>query len=218
MSKTEIKQRDGQVMVKVTVETSEAVIQFSDILEAVKVEPDDCSGPPWEDCDGFEHRVIQDETDGEAIGCFRDDRGRMMRVVTEEFEAWGSAARGASKQVEFEAHAAEVKRTVEQLAKWHSQGWGVWNVGCRFQGYSAAVCGFYDDDGDSEYMRDNVREIAGEVAEQMIKDGYTVEGYSRQPYDQNGWKKVEIRKRLKDSKAVKRVTLPSIMDPQDLRD
>lgn len=196
MTRTAIKQRDGKVMVKVTVETTEAVIQFSDIIEACKVEPDDCSEAPWESCDGFEHEVVKDTTDGESVGSFRDSRGRMMRVVTDEFEAWGSAGRGASRQAEFEAHAAEVKRTIEQLVRWHSNGWGVWCVSCRFQGYTDSCCGFYDEDSDSEYMRENVREIAGNVAREMVKDGYTIEGWTEQPYDPNGWRKSQIRARL----------------------
>lgn len=217
VSRTEIKQRDGDKMIRVVVETSEAVVSFDDILEAVKVEPDDCSEAPWESCDGYEHRVIDDETGGDAVGSFFDrHEGRRKRVVTDEFENWGSALRGASKQVQFEAHAEEVKRTIEQLARWYSSGWGVWCVSCRFKGYTDSCCGFYDDDGDSEYMRENVREIAGNVARDMVKDGYTVEGWEERPYDPNGWRKSQIRERLKAS--VKRVELASIMEPGELRD
>jgi len=198
MTKTAIKQRDGNVMVKVSVETTPAVIQFSDILEACEVKPDEDAEAPWDNCDGYEHEVIKDNTDGESAGSFRDGRGRMMRCVTSEFEDWGSAPSGASKQVVFEAHAAEVKRTLQQLAKWHGNGWEVFGVVCNFQGYHDSCWGFYDDEGcDGPYMRENIREIAGNVAAQMVKGGYTVEGW--QPWtgtDRNAYKKNQIRQRL----------------------
>lgn len=172
MTNTEIKQRDGDVMVSVTVKTEPATISFDEILESVEVEHDEHSEAPWESCDGYEHEVIDDNTDGNSAGSFRDSRGRMKRCVTDQFEAWGSAYRGASKQVVFEAHAREVKRTLEQLAKWHADGWEVWCVSCDFKGCSDSLCGVYDDDGD--YVKEVSREIASNVADQLEKQGYTV--------------------------------------------
>lgn len=166
--------RDGETMVEVSVTTRPAVIQFSDILERVKVEPDDFAEAPWDNSDGYEHEVIDDNTDGESVGSFSDSRGKMKRVITKEFSDWGSAGRGASKQVQFEAHAKEVARSLRQIVKWYENGWSVWCVSCSYLGCSDSLCGIYDDDGD--YVEEQKSEIAANVAAELEEQGYTVEG------------------------------------------
>src|SRR4051794_33966428 len=108
---TTSKTRHGNTLVKVTVEATDAEIAFADILESVRVVPDDDADAPWDNCDGFEHRVVDDATDGEAHGSFWADRRHRERIVLVHPESWGNyrywRERGASKQVAFELERAE---------------------------------------------------------------------------------------------------------------
>ena len=76
-----MRMRAGDLMVTTMIQAESAVIDFRDILEATKVMPDDSCKPPWETCDGLDHHVVADETDGEASGAFDGGRRGRQRVI-----------------------------------------------------------------------------------------------------------------------------------------
>lgn len=50
------KHRHGDTML--LIESESAVVDFSDIVDSCRVEHDDYSEPPWEDCDGYKHEKL----------------------------------------------------------------------------------------------------------------------------------------------------------------
>jgi len=179
MKMTVVKHRDGDTLVKVTVETQPATIDFADILAATRLEPDDSSDAPWDNDDGFKHDTVRDNTEGRSAGSYstRHGWGKAMRVVLENPEGWGNYGyyrkHGASRQVAFEMTRQEWKRTTEQLAKWHDQGWEAWGIICNYEGCKESCWGFYGE-ADDAYIKESMKDIAGEVASQLEQDGYTV--------------------------------------------
>src|SRR5579872_6944668 len=128
--RSEHQHRHGDTMVIVTVETRPAVIDFEEIREAVKVEPDDgMSEAPWENCDGFQHELrlprIDCETDSDAC-IHHDGRYRIFDVPydTDLFNWYRK--NGASRQVAREAVARSRQQTIEQLKTWYERGWEWW--------------------------------------------------------------------------------------------
>ncbi len=169
-------------MVTVTVAVESATVEFDDLLEAVRLDPDEGAEPPWENSDGFEHTVISDETEGAAAGSFFGDRnsryhGRHRVVVKKDqwsnFKYW--RVHGASKQVAYELARLEERRTAELIAGWYDYGWEVWCISCHFKGVRDSCCGFYGESG-SDYIKECMAEIAKNVALELQKDGYTVNG------------------------------------------
>lgn len=165
--------RDGDNMVSVSVSVSPAVIDYNDILAAVEVEPDDWYMAPWENCDGYAHHVVEcGEFDREAAGAFYN-RGYKLIVLDEDTSdvyEW-HRARGASKQVAREMEYMARRRLIAQLREWYRDGWQWWQVTCDYHGASAGIGGVDDYD----YAYNEVRhDVAGEVAYELEKEGYTV--------------------------------------------
>jgi len=101
-----MRMRVDDLMVTTLTKAEPAVLDFEDILEATRVMPADCSQAPWQTCDGLDHHVVTDNTDGKASGSFDGARRGRQGVVLDYPERWGNfawhRARGASKQVAFE--------------------------------------------------------------------------------------------------------------------
>jgi hypothetical protein len=186
--KTEHKHRDGATMVLVSVETRPAVVEFSDIRDAVKVEPDEwMSEKPWENCCGYDHELRLPNDDGEADSeaCIHHDRRQRIIDVPCDTDLFNWYRKnGASRQVAREAVARARQRKIEQLAKWYSDGWEWWAVSCDYLDASASVCGVDEYGYASGACAD---EIAEEVAAELVKAGYTVNGIpdSRRSYLDN---------------------------------
>ncbi len=173
------------ITTSVTVTETDRIVQFDDILASVTVEYDEwMSEEPWDHCDGWEH-------DYERVGYnhhvgIRDSRGYgwsnanresfLITVSDDQIKEWGNYdyyhARGCSKQVAAEL-VAEVKRdALDQLVKWHSDGWNWYRTIGEYEGYVGSVGGI-DCPDHAEEMR---YEIADEIAADMEADGYIVEG------------------------------------------
>lgn len=175
--KTQHQHRDGDTMVLVSVETQPAIIDFEDILEAVQVEPDEgMNETPWDTCEGLEHTLRLPRTDCEtdSDACIHHDRRYRIFEVPYDHDLYRwYRSNGASRQVAQEAVARSRQRTIEQLANWYQNGWEWWAVSCEFMGESASVCGV---DSYEYASGDCAQDIAEEVAAQLIKAGYTVNG------------------------------------------
>jgi len=197
--------RQGDTMI--AVETAPAVVEFDDILEATKVVYDECAcDAPWDMCDGFEHTVVApSRVDGypESMRgyCYCNANREHIVIRLPEREdydiyEWHREC-GASKQVANEAVAAERRRTLDLLTKWYSDGWEYWGVKCNLE-----VLGeeFYDSVwgiDDKDYAeREIVPEIADNVAAELEKAGFTVNGRPKRVYPSRADKQARLRYNL----------------------
>lgn len=206
MTTKTITERVGAVVVRVQVETLESRVDFADILEAVKVSPDDHSPAPWDDCDGYEHTLTRAERydDGRRASemrgyCYAD---RRMQVITlpkgEDYGVYDyHRARGASKQVARELSAQARAKTIDQLKRWYENGWQVWYVACDYLGAHDSLGGVYDDSGD--YLEDVKREVAANVAHELESQGFEVFG---QPEEKPRDWRAEFRRNLNSQNRV----------------
>lgn len=184
MSKTTLTRVDD-VMVEVKVKS--ALIDFNDILDHARIEEDDDSRAPWEDCDGFEHyatytaasrgdadpRLDTELADTNAMRGSVWVQGRDFAIITIDHyysRDWGPSYKGMSKQVRAEAEARNVQVTIDQLVDWYKYGWESYGVVCEYGKYEDSCWG-YDD---LKYAESQRVEHALEVARQMESDGYTV--------------------------------------------
>jgi hypothetical protein len=169
--------RDGDTMVEVIVRTRPAVIDYADIREAVEVDADECmSDAPWENCDGFKHdlRDVRDDADLKSEACIYHQGSRQIIELTEDHGIYEYLReRGASRQTAREAVANDRRRTLDILKGWYRDGWEWWYVHCDYLDASAGVGGVDDYEYASEACAD---EIAGEVAHDLEKKGYTING------------------------------------------
>jgi hypothetical protein len=151
-------------------------VDWSEILEACEIVIDEHANAPWEDCDGWEHELVDDESSGEAAGYVYSSRHAQMVKLTNP-EAWGNfehfQSAGASKQVAFELTAWIQRKAKEQIAEWHNNGWTYYGVKCEMHGEHASVWGIDSE----EYAREEVLpEIASEMAGLLAKAGFHVTG------------------------------------------
>lgn len=143
-------------------------------------ECDDWPETPWENADGWDHTFEEysyrshDDTKysyKHIKNTHYSNRG-FIEVSNDDIIKWGCVgATGCSKQVRFEAIARAKREATEQLVKWYEDGWYV-NVAFAVWGdYSDNVGGIYGDDCD-----EMIEECRHNVADQMERDGYIVEG------------------------------------------
>lgn len=206
-----IRRREGDIMVKIAVETEPAIIAFADILAATRLEEDE-DYDPW-DGDGFEHEVhevsygsakgLPEEADVEEMaGYIWTDAGRRVVVTVDprDTKDWGSGHRGCSRQVEAEMKAMEVQRSLKYICDWYEGNRHGYGVVCNFKGHMDSCWG-YDDE---EYAESQREEHALIVAHELEAENYTVTG---KPVEQqligNRWRltpqqqKAEFRHNLK---------------------
>jgi hypothetical protein len=181
--KKSYKHRDGDTFVNVTVELEPAVVQFSEILDAIRIEVDGDYDPL--DGDTHAHELLdipEVEVDWENVqaAVYTERRGHrrpgwcLIQLNDDPHDPGSCGAHGMSKQVRYE-YAARVKA---QLLKYIQDAYadritGYGAVG-NFRGFHASCWGFEPE----EYAESEGRpEIASEIAEKMIDAGYTVVGY-----------------------------------------
>lgn len=207
--------RSGDKLIKTSVRTTveDVTIEFSDILDATKIESDEMiHTAPWEDCDGMEHEVIRDDSDGCAAGYFHGDRhsrySGARRVVIAK-DAWGNfayhRANGASKQVAFQLARAEEKRTAEQIASYYANGWNCFAIVCEFKGEIESVGGYYASEpttrADDAYLKESMREIALQMASNLEAKGYEIIGKPDRKAEYIQSRINEIRRKLNSQNA-----------------
>lgn len=195
-----------------------AIIDFKVLLDAVAVEEDCHTSPPWDDCDGWEHDLEDYNADrfNGNLDAFKKTRGYLSIdrsrykyervVVTDESFCGDSRAnrfeyfrrKGAAKQVAHELVAAQDRGYIDQIVEWygHYQEVGVsLEIEIGGKTYESSCHGF-----EEEYGRDEGRtEVASAVIYDLAKDGFTVVGYDRHvQYDANRtWhKKEQLRRNL----------------------
>lgn len=168
-----------------------AKIDFNWLLRHTVTEPDDDVGMPWDDQDGWEHKLIDFDSFRGSLDDLRKTRGYLnphkhgytcVRVTDESFCGDSRQARidrlrnkGASKQVAREAVAAQDRRYIDQIVEWYTDGYQCvcvsLDVIAAGQCYYACCGGF-----ELEARDDAKEEIAGEVASQLESDGFIVVG------------------------------------------
>ena len=166
----------GDRMITVTTKDESRVVQWDDIEGSV--ESDDCYGEcPWDDCDGWEHEFEREHWNDHDDKLY--SRGRVNRnwrdggsgyiVIDDDTirDKWGVS----------EDRIAEVKRdAIDQLVKWYENGW-CYVVACaRYDDYSDYLGGILTDDGCNDHAEECVEQCRHEVAAQLERDGYIVEG------------------------------------------
>lgn len=163
------------------------IIDFDDLQ--IEILPEANSDAPWDNCDGYEHTVApveryDDQRNASGYfmsrhraGVIKLDFDSYSKKVGKRLTGYGTDgffhARGASKQVAFEAEKENERRTREQLAKWYGDGWQAYGIVVKFNGKHVDSCwGFYDD-ADEGYSKQIV--MQGAVAE-LESRGYIVRG------------------------------------------
>jgi hypothetical protein len=169
--------RVGDVMLTVTAES--AIVDFDSILEATTVEVDDDMGPPWKEHDGWEHALKKSDY---LRGYNEDDwvRGKGVVVVSRdqarEWGVYGYTPGHTHKQRAWERGERIRRKAIDQIVRWYEHGYTWYGVVCKFKGHRASIWGIQTegDSPDDPYLDETRRELAGEVADELEKDGYTV--------------------------------------------
>jgi len=165
-------ERQGDTVVKVTIDTTPAHITWGEVLDAVKVEPDNDQEVPWEYCDGYEHELIAVDADGDPNSFFDGRRRVVVRVNYDSGLYKYYRQQGASRGVADQLTRQTMARTREQLTAWYRNGWEWWVVVGKLHDCYASVGGI-----DSYEYADEMRlEIADELAYELEKLGYTITG------------------------------------------
>lgn len=170
---------DDVIVTTTTTEARPRVIDYADILDAAEIVPDEDMGPPWENCDGFEHKARRSIGQGESQdyqrrGYCHDSDGRAVLIElttddSDDLEFYRE--RGASRQVAAELVAMDRRRRLDQLVKWYSHGWEWYGVTCEFYGRGDSIWGI----DDYEYARTDVLPgIVAEVAGQLEEAGHVI--------------------------------------------
>lgn len=175
---------DQVLEIESTVTAYRREIDWQEVRATARVEQDQYSGPPWEDDDGFEHRVV----DADSVEGYNEDHtfwaGHTRKLVVVDREVargWGSAYHGASKQVEAEAKAAELARSYALLVKWRKGEWYVYGVVVDFLDETESLWGIYTEDecfevGDDKYLAEVADEMAGQACDALEKKGFVILG------------------------------------------
>ena len=170
--------RVGDTIVTTTVRTEveSATIDFADILEASQIEPDECmwGETPWDNCDGYEH-TAEHPALPRGRGACHDGDGRYVEIKMEfdrDLFEW-YRERGATKQVAHEMVALSLRKRLDTLVDWSTNGWEWWHVHCEYKDEIDSCHGIDDHD----YAYNDVRlECALNVAHELEQAGYEVHG------------------------------------------
>lgn len=172
---------DKMYIVTNTVTVTDAIVDFNDIVKACEVVADDHHrDPPWENCDGYDHELVNVDDMPQhynPVYVTHNRAGGKLIVIDEErwAEVCGNFqylhARGYAKQVAHQMVAKLLRQTYEQLIKWYNDGWEYWGVTCDYLDATSSMWGIDDYD----YAHDDVRvEMAQDVACQLKKLGYDI--------------------------------------------
>jgi hypothetical protein len=193
----------------IAVESTPAVIDFNDLLNATRViEDTDFNEAPWENWDGWEHVARNarglDHADARDMQgyCRTWDRGERLVITLPAGDTDGvyryAREGGASRQVAAETLARARRQTIAQLVEWYENGWQWYGVRCCVTvlgvEYEASLWGI----DDPEYAERDVKvEMAFDVAGQLEEAGFTV---ANKPAGRHGLtreeKQASIRRRL----------------------
>jgi hypothetical protein len=198
--------RIGNTLISVTteIETESAVIDYADILAATTVESDDDNGEtPWDDCDDWEHTIDKLDssrhTDSRPRNvCYSDGYRRYIRINVDAekmgLTGWKHFhAQGASKGVAHQLAAMEIRRAIDQLVKWYTDGWQYYGVVCKFKDVHESVWRIDDYD----YAHDEVRhEIAYQAATELERQGYEVVNRPDAKLDHRKTKRERLKRKL----------------------
>jgi|GEM_PF-5100859 len=171
-----------------------AFLHWADILDKTEIEPDDDTGMPWEEQDGYEHTMREvdrcehgDLT--EALGYVRGGRhggqAHIIEIDDDSFAGDSPESRfdyfrfqGASKQVAAEMVACQDRHYIRQIADWYRNGPYWWYVKCEVdidgREYEDAVGGVLDDEFGDYANKECRDEVAGNVAYALEAAGYVV--------------------------------------------
>lgn len=161
-------------------------IDFNDIVRAVEIEEDSDSGflSPWESCDSFEHEVVEVYVEGNEAGQLNDDhstyfdqRRGLRRIVLTNFNEKEIIdhyrLKGCSRSVAKDKADKIRRSTIEQLVRWHRDGWTYYSV-CFFDDEGELTASNYEIDS-YDYADKEVRlEIAMEAAHHYEELGFIV--------------------------------------------
>ena len=167
--------RHDDTMAIITIEAHSAIIQWQEVLDCIKVEPDDYPETPWQHCDGYQHRlVLTDGPEEDGFASFIHERRWQkieMQYDTDLFNWYRE--RGASKQVADQLTRQSMRKRIEQLIDWYRNGWEWWQVRGEMHGCYASVGGV----DDFNYANSLCRvEVALELAHELEATGYEVTG------------------------------------------
>lgn len=175
---TTTRQRHGDTMAIITVELESAIVEWQEILDVIKVEPDDwdCESP-WENCDGYDH-FVEDAIgpDEDSFTAFQSmHTGRMQMIVMEYDQGTHDwyRAKGASKGVARQLTLQSMRKRIDQLVGWYCDGWEWWGVSGEIHGCCVSVWGV---DSYDYAVNDVKTEIADELAHELTAKGYEVTG------------------------------------------
>lgn len=192
MSKTRVRSGDTLAVLSLV----PAVIDYADVLEAVRLEPD--SLHDFFDCDGLEHEKHEYSVGYGGVylnGTYENDYQEMRGYVSQSRDAfvvtidkaiarrdgWGSwDKKGASKQVREELLAANIQSTLDWIVKCYSGEVEAVGIVCEFtapdgEEYEASVWGFESEYPENdEYIESSKHDIASAVVSQLEAAGFEV--------------------------------------------
>jgi len=176
---------ERDVMVRTVVTEEPLTVDYNDIETNIDYD-EFAGGPPWEDCDGFEHEFNSSGSYKDSYKyvnrSYRDGGSGYIEIDDNDVVKWSCIGySGCSKQVRFEAIARAKRATTEILVKWYEQGWESYIASAEYGDYQDS-CGGIDS---YEYAEKVVEECRREVACCMIHDGYIVKNIPESPKPYN---------------------------------
>lgn len=167
----------------VTIETSveDREIDFNDILDCVKVDPDDEYRNPFEDSDCYAHTLTKEhwnentERVKHANNRVYTDRCRGVGfiepadLITTTVKYWRNL--GASRQVAFELVARERQTLIDQIQSIYNNGVEYYYVHGEYKGCSDGVGGV---DGYDYATGECRREVAENIACELEGEGHII--------------------------------------------
>lgn len=175
-------------MVIITTETFDAILNYSDIFAKCTIEPDNDMGPPWEEHDGWEHRLVDlDENlisnPKDVASAFMNYRSRWKMIVIDRkiLEQWQGkygqyGPNGESRQAYEDRLIACRREAIKALKNWYVNGYVWYCVGCEFLGHAFYLGGIQteDDSPYDPYLDECKADMAAEVITELEAEGWTV--------------------------------------------
>ena len=188
---------DSVITTMTTTEVTLRHIEFSDIFDSVRVEPDECCDKPWEIQDGYDHEVRSRNSiyESDARGAFfRGWRHRGIIIVDSDRSLYEwYRENGASRGVATEMAALDKRRRLDQLAKWYTDGWSYYYVSCD---YLDCYCSVGNVEAVGSAAIQASAEVAVEVAYQLSGKGYIMRGMPGEASKDKACKRNRLRRNL----------------------
>lgn len=181
MKSQRIRRRVGDSMVTINIKVEPAVVAFEDLVAAVAVTPDGDAEPPWQDDDYLQHDLkTPDAVSGYSPDAVVWPDGRRKHVIVvdrDRVRKLGLYDRmdGESAQSAWERGERERRRIVAYVKSVYEDGVLPWTLTLKHGRVVETRYSVWDVD-DGPWLRDEARELAGEVARRLAARGYTVTG------------------------------------------